>query len=126
MSSIKREHVLRHELYYYFEWFTERLLSADEIAALEAFISTKVDEVEADILALNIMEDRVQILLSLSPKLSVSEVMQKLKGASSKYMNEHFKDREKFAWNRAYWARTVSKGNLLEAIEYIKGNNDVG
>ena len=126
MSSIKREHVLRHELYYYFEWFTERLLSADEIAALEAFISTKVDEVEADILALNIMEDRVQILLSLSPKLSVSEVMQKLKGASSKYMNEHFKDRKKFAWNRAYWARTVSKGNLLEAIEYIKGNNDVG
>lgn len=65
-------------------------------------------------------EDHLHLLLIVPPDLSVSFIMQKLKGASSKWMNDTFfpQDR-KFRWQPGYAAFTVGHYQKQRMADYI-------
>lgn len=83
---------------------------------------------ECEILEGHIMLDHIHILISIPPKLSVSQVMGYIKGKSAIYIARRYGERNKnFAgqkfWARGYFVSTV--GADEEAVrEYINQQED--
>ena len=58
-----------------------------------------------EILEMNVQEDHVHLLLSIPPKLSVSEVVGFLKGKSAiKIFDKHLELKKRY-WGRHFWAK---------------------
>ena len=49
--------------------------------------------------------DHVHMFLSIPPKLSLSDVMQRIKGRSSRRIQMEFPELRKRYWGRRFWAR---------------------
>jgi REP element-mobilizing transposase RayT len=103
-------------LFYHLIWATKNRLpmitSAIEIS-LFAYLGQKASELECELFAINGWEDHIHLVLEIPPKLSVAEVAQRLKGASS----HEFPD---LYWQRGYGALTVSDRNLAVVIAYVR------
>ncbi len=67
--------------------------------------------------------NHVHILARFSVSVSVSEMMRRIKGASSKWVNENSKSTSHFAWQRGYGAFSVSESSVENVISYI-GNQE--
>jgi len=90
-------------------------------------IVCKTNEVE--IIAGHISKDHVHLLVSVPPHLSVSKLVQYIKGYSSRKLLMEYKDLNKQFWGKHLWARgyfAASSGNVTDEviIEYIK-NQDI-
>ena len=73
----------------------------------------------------HISRDHVHLLVSVPPKLSVSELVKRLKGRSSRKMLQEYDELSKEFWGRHLWARgyfVASVGNVTDEIvaEYIE------
>lgn len=73
----------------------------------------------------HISKDHVHLLVSVPPKLSVSELVKRLKGRSSRKMLEEYSELRQAFWGRHMWARgyfAASTGNVTDEIiaEYIE------
>ncbi len=70
--------------------------------------------------AINGVADHLHCLISLSPRLSVSEVMNKLKGESSHWINSEKITRTRFAWQGGFAAFSVSASQIDKVRNYIR------
>jgi putative transposase len=73
----------------------------------------------------HISSDHVHLLVSVPPHISVSEVVQRLKGRSSRRLLEEFGELRKQFWGKHLWARgyfAASTGNVTDEIvrQYIE------
>ena len=66
------------------------------------------------------VEDHVHMLLRLSMTVAIGDVIGKIKGNSSKWMNDTFEGRPKFGWQRGYGAFSVSYSALSRVRRYIE------
>lgn len=66
------------------------------------------------------IENHVHLLVAMRPTMTVSKVLQLLKGASSHWIHETFPKLRLFQWQDGYGAFTVSKSQLAEVAEYIR------
>jgi REP element-mobilizing transposase RayT len=66
------------------------------------------------------MPDHVHMLLSLPSTLPIAKAMQLIKGGSSKWVHDTFREHWGFAWQVKYGAFGVSTWLLDNTIEYIK------
>ena len=64
--------------------------------------------------------DHIHILLGYRPNQSLSDLVQDIKGSSSKWINEKKFFRTKFAWQEGYGAFSYSHSHLSKVINYIK------
>lgn len=71
------------------------------------------------LLAIGGIEDHVHLLGSFSPSHSISEILQKLKGSSSHWLNRTFSWREPFAWQKGYSAFSVSASQVETVRSYV-------
>jgi len=63
--------------------------------------------------------DHVHMFLSVPPKLSLSDVMQRIKGRSSRRIQMEFPDLRKRYWGRRFWARgyfSTTCGNVTDDV----------
>jgi putative transposase len=70
-------------------------------------------------------EDHVHILVQISPRESVAEVVKILKGGTSKIIRSEFPELEEFLWGDSLWAdgyfaETVGKVDEEVIRKYIK------
>jgi putative transposase len=72
------------------------------------------------LLAINGMPDHVHILVGIRPTQSISDLMQDIKGSSSKWINEKKFLKVKFEWQEGYGAFSYSKSQVNSVINYIK------
>jgi REP element-mobilizing transposase RayT len=63
-------------------------------------------------------EDHMHILLSLPATIPLSKAVQLIKGASSHWMNETYKNR--FAWQEGYGAFTIGISQKAHTVSYIQ------
>lgn len=63
--------------------------------------------------------DHVHLVVKLSPVHALSDIMRKLKGNSSKWVNEHQQLTGKFGWQGGYGAFTVSESQIAAVIRYV-------
>ncbi len=67
------------------------------------------------------MEDHVHVLLSIPSTLSVAKSIQLLKGNSSKWIHDSFKERWEFEWQEGYGAFSIGISGVEETTKYIRG-----
>ena len=84
---------------------------------------------DVEILKGHISKDHVHMFVSVPPHLSVSKLVQHLKGKSSRKSLSEFKPLSKQFWGRHLWGRgyfAASSGNVTDDVimEYIK-NQDI-
>jgi REP element-mobilizing transposase RayT len=68
--------------------------------------------------------NHVHVLLSVPPTIAVSKAVQLLKGASSRWIHETFKDLSAFAWQDGYRAFTVGLSQIPETTSYIENQRE--
>lgn len=64
--------------------------------------------------------DHVHLLSKIKPAVAVSEMLNKIKANSSKWINENKKSRDRFSWQEGYAAFTVSESQSPIVREYIR------
>ena len=79
----------------------------------------------------NIGKDHIHILLSCPPSIAPSKIVQRLKGRSSKILQEEFVELRKRYWGQHLWAagyfcRTVGAVTEEMVKEYIENQRDEG
>jgi putative transposase len=70
------------------------------------------------------MADHIHLLIMAPPAMSLSKMVQLLKGGSSKWIHDTFPQIPSFAWQDGYGAFTVSKSQLPEIMQYIEGQGE--
>ncbi len=64
-------------------------------------------------------EDHVHLLVQLSTVIPVSELVQAVKGGSSRYVTETLLPGEPFGWQGGYGVFSVSESEIVSVIHYI-------
>ena len=95
------------------------LLTPGLEARLYPFIGGILRDLRCTLLAVNGMPDHVHLLVRYRPDLSHSELLQQVKGRSSKWINETFPQLGRFSWQEGYGGFTVSKSVVPEVEAYI-------
>ena len=66
------------------------------------------------------MPDHIHIFIGMRPTQSISDLMQDIKGNSSKWINEKKFLKVKFEWQEGFGAFSYSKSHVNKVIDYIK------
>jgi putative transposase len=74
---------------------------------------------------LSIQEDHVHIIIQSHPRESVAEIVQRLKGGTSRVIRKEFPELEEFLWGDSFWADgyfAETVGNVDEEVvkRYIR------
>jgi len=70
-------------------------------------------------LVINGMPDHVHVLFGMRPSQSLSDLMQDIKGNSSKWINEKGLLKCRFSWQEGFGAFSYSKSQIPNVISYI-------
>jgi REP element-mobilizing transposase RayT len=97
----------------------ERWITDGVREALHAYMARVLQNLDCQVTSINSVEDHVHLLFDLGRKVSVSEVVEKVKTSSSKWMKEQGSGREEFAWQAGYGAFGVSASNIEAVREYV-------
>ena len=133
VEVIKMEHYRKtshatYDIKYHIVWITKYRKSvitgkiAERTRELIRMISKNND---VEILSGHVSKDHIHLLVSVPPHLSVSRLVQYLKGSSSHKLQQEFKELNKEYWGRHLWARgyfAATTGNVTDEIlmEYIR------
>lgn len=108
--------------YYHLVWATkdrEPYISLEVEARLFAYIVRKAAELGVYVYAIDGWLDHVHLIISIPPHVSVSQVVKRLKGASSHHLN-HTSDLEThFAWQRGYGLLSLGERQRKSAEAYV-------
>ena len=66
------------------------------------------------------MPDHIHIFIGMRPTQSISDLMQDIKGNSSKWINERKFTKSKFVWQEGYGAFSYGKSQMNDVITYIE------
>ena len=108
-------------LYYHLVWGTKNrlpLIQAHYEDDLYNYIIGKSNHCGCIVHRVNGMPDHLHLIVSILPKISVSEYVQKIKGSTSHYLTEKYFF--PFQWQKGYGVFSISQKNLDQAIEYVK------
>ena len=72
------------------------------------------------VIAINGMEDHVHLLLAPPPTVSISFLVQQLKGVSSHFVNTHTPCEGAFKWRGSFAAFSVSRWDVAKIATYIR------
>ena len=121
-----------YDINYHIVWITKYRKKV-----LEGAVAERVRELirqifkanDVEILKGHISKDHVHLFVSVPPHLSVSQLVQYLKGKSSNKLQLEFRHIQKEYWGRHVWARgyfAASSGNITDEIikAYIE-NQDI-
>ena len=72
------------------------------------------------VLAINGMPDHVHVFFGMRPSQSLADLMQDVKGDSSKWINQKGFINGKFSWQEGYGGFSYSKSQVNNVIDYIK------
>jgi putative transposase len=131
MSYRKTAHSV-YDLKYHLVWVTKYrkpVLKGEIAARLRDLIRQTCAPLEVYIISGHVSVDHVHLLVSVPPHQAVSDLMQRLKGRSSRKLLEEFGELSRQYWGRHLWARgyfAVSSGNVTDDVikEYIESHRD--
>ncbi|TWT41715.1 Transposase IS200 like protein [Phycisphaerae bacterium RAS1] len=86
---------------------------------LYPFMGGILRDLRCTLLSINGMPDHIHLLIRYRADLSHSEMLQQIKGRSSKWINETWPQRGRFSWQEGYGGFTVSKSAVPEVEAYI-------
>mgnify|MGYP001157940923 CR=1 FL=1 len=132
MSYRKTAHSV-YDLKYHLVWVTKYrkpVLRGEIAARTRALIRQTCASLEVYILSGHVSADHLHLLVSVPPQIAVSDLVQRLKGRSSRRLQEEFGELKRQYWGQHMWARgyfAVSTGNVTDEIiqQYIESHKDL-
>ena len=97
----------------------QNLISKENREELHKFITGIVSNRNQKLFAVFAMPDHVHILVSMSPVISISDLVRDIKAGSSKFINEKRWMNGKFNWQEGYGAFSYSKSSIDSVVKYI-------
>lgn len=97
-----------YDIKYHFVWITKyryRILRGKVAVRLRELLQQGCEARNINILKGSIGSDHVHMLLSCPTELSPSQIMQCLKGSSSKLLQDEFPELKKKYWGQHMWRR---------------------
>ncbi len=105
--------------------YRKPVLTGEVAVRVRDLIRQIAAEHELEIISGKVARDHVHVFLGYRPNQDVSQIMQWLKGISSRVLLQEFPHLRKRFWGRHFWARgylAVSSGNITDEMvkEYIE------
>lgn len=97
----------------------QNLISKENREELHKFITGIVNNRKQKLFAVFAMPDHVHILVSMSPTVSISDLVRDIKAGSSKFVNDKGWTNGKFNWQEGYGAFSYSKSSIDAVVKYI-------
>lgn len=127
MSYRKTSHSV-YDLKYHIVWITKYrkpVLQGQIAERVRELIRQTCATLDVYIVSGHVSKDHVHLLVSVPPKVSVSELVKRLKGRSSRRMLDEYNELRRQFWGRHLWARgyfAASTGNVTDEIikQYIE------
>ena len=116
-----------YDLKYHLVWITKyrkKVLYGQVAERLRDLIREVCKTKDVEIVTGSISKDHVHLFVSVPPYLSISKLMQSLKGKTSYKLLSEYKEISRQFWGRLIWGRgyfAASSGNVTDEIimEYI-------
>ena len=99
--------------------YRKKVLVGEVGKAVRSIIRQICTSLEATIISGKIASDHVHLFVSYPPHLSVSKLVQRIKGKSSYKIFNEFQYLRKTFWGRHFWARgylAISSGNITDEM----------
>ena len=117
-----------YDIKYHLVWVTKyrhKVLSGEIALRAREVIRQVCMAREIKIMKGHVSRDHVHLFVSCPPGLSVSQMMQYIKGKSSHVLQQEFRELKRRFWGQHLWARgywVASSGNVTDEVwkEYIK------
>ncbi|MFZ5430446.1 MAG: IS200/IS605 family transposase [Bacteroidota bacterium] len=87
---------------------------------LYKYISGIIKKNGHKIIVIDGMPDHIHLFFGMRPAQSLSDLMQDIKGDSSKWINNMRFIKGRFSWQEGYGAFSYSKSHINNVIEYIR------
>jgi len=87
---------------------------------LYQYITGIIQNHDHKVLAINGMPDHIHILFGMRPTQSLSDLMQDVKGDSSKWINKRGFVPGRFSWQEGFGGFSYGKSQIDSMIDYIK------
>ena len=121
-----------HELHVHIVWSTKfryHVLSGDVQIRCREIIRQTCDSLDIRIVKGVISSDHVHLLISYPPKVSVSDIVKRLKGRSARLLMEDFTELKKRFWGGHFWEigyGAWSSGNITDEMikAYLEHHKD--
>ena len=118
----------KHHLQYYLVWISKyrwRVLRGKMVIRLKQLLNGACRINRWLISELSIPEDHVHLIIQTEPSDSVAEVVQRLKGGTSRVIRKEYPELEEFLWGDSFWADgyfAETVGNVDEEVvrRYIR------
>jgi len=99
-------------------------LQGDAALRLPEYIGGIIKELGGIPLVVNGPADHMHVVAVLTPKTALMDCVKSIKGASSKWVHETFRDLADFDWQDGYAAFTVSRSALDKVVEYVQAQQE--
>ena len=128
MDKYRRSSHTVYDLKYHVVWITKYrkpVLSGEVSERLRELIREICKSTDVEIVKGHISRDHVHLFISAPPHISVSKLVQSLKGKTSRKLMSEYKSLSRAFWGRHIWARgyfVVSSGKVTEDVikKYIE------
>ncbi len=97
----------------------QNLILKENREELHKFITGIVNNRNQKLLAVFAMPDHIHLLVSISPSISISDLVRDIKAGSSKFINEKGWINGKFSWQEGYGAFSYSRSSVDAVVKYI-------
>ena len=129
MAYDRGSHTVFHHRYH-IVWITKyryRVLRGELRERVRAIIRQVCAELGVTIVKGVLSTDHVHMFVSIPPQLAVSEVVRRVKGRSSRKIQQEFPAIRKRDWGRHFWARgyfCTTSGNVTDDVilQYIENH----
>ena len=130
MSYRKGSHTV-YDIKYHIVWITKYrkpVLRGEVAKHVRELVRQTCATLDVYIVSGHVALDHIHLLVSVPPNLSVSDLVQRLKGRTSRQMLEDFTELNRQFWGRHHWARgyfVASSGNVTDEIiqQYIESQD---
>jgi len=121
-----------YDLRYHIVWITKyryHVMVGDIAVKCRDYIREICKARDVEILSGKVGKDHVHMYISMPPFLSVSKVVQYIKGKSSRKLLSEYKDLQRRYWGQHLWARgyfVTSVGEINDEVirKYIEGQHE--
>lgn len=128
MQNYRKSAHATYDIKYHLVWiikYRKRVLTGKIAERVRELIRIVCKNNEVEIIAGHVSKDHVHLLVSVPPHLSVSKIVQYIKGYTSRKLMMEYKEINKQFWGQHMWARgyfAASSGNVTDEVieEYIK------
>ena len=128
MEHYRKSSHTTYDIKFHLVWITKyrkAILIGDTAKRARELIREVCRTWDVEIIRGHVAKDHVHIFVSVPPHISVSKLMQGIKGKSSRKMMSEFRNLSKEFWGRPIWGRgyfVASSGNVTDEVimQYIE------